>query len=617
MPPNQDDLSTLERMRQRLYASGATATPITPGLNETPAHQGTEGWHAEPPQPQKKPRISFAALFLGIAGIFFILAIAAAAYFLVFGGRAISTDRINITIDADTDIASGDEIAFIVSVENKNPVPITATSLKIDFPDTARLEDRPDSAPFYEDTLGDIPSGETGTRSVRVTLFGTESERITIPVRFEYRTEGSNAVYVKETEYDVLVSSSPISIRAEALSEISVGQPATFAVTLRSNAREPIENVAVAAQYPFGFTLASGQSQFLEVGTLAPGEEKTVKFTGTLTGEDNEERVFRFTVGVAGERGTLAVPYSTAITPVTIARPFLGASLSINRDTTAAPVIETGSSVQGVVTWLNTLGAPLLDGQVEVKLSGSALEASTVSAYGGYYRSSDSTIIYSKENSAELAQVAPGESGNGTFTFRTKSAQEIASLRNPTVVATVSVAGRRVGESNVPERIGDVVTRTIKVGTDLKLTARSSYGAGPRPPQANQETSYVLTFSLTNTVNSVADAVVSGTLPSYVRFVRAVTPADGSLSFNETTRTVTWKAGEVAAGQGYGSAARTASFEVVLLPSTAQRGTSPVLMTAPTVTGVDRFTQKQLTSSHASLTTQPQDGTAGLSGVVQ
>ncbi|HWH16092.1 MAG TPA: hypothetical protein VNU25_00670 [Candidatus Paceibacterota bacterium] len=618
MPPTQDDLSTLERLRQRLYAPTAPATSITPELHGTPVPQSLEGWGDETPQTPKKPRISFAALFLGIAGIFFLLALAAAAYFLMFGGRAVSTDRISITVDADTDIASGDEIPFIVTVENKNPVTITATSLKIDFPDTARLSEKPDSPPFYEDTLGDIESGGTGTRSVRVTLFGSENERITIPLRFEYRIEGSNATFVKEAEYDVLVSSSPVSIRAEALSEISVGQPVTFAVTVRSSAREPLENVAVLAQYPFGFTLARGQSAMIPVGTLAPGEEKTVNFAGTLSGEDSEERVFRFTVGTrTGDASTLAIPYSTAITPVTIAKPFLGASLSINRDTGTAPVIEAGSSVQGVVTWINTLGAPILDGQVEVKLSGSVLEPSSVSAYGGYYRSADSTLIFSRETSADLAQLAPGETGNGTFTFRTKSAQEIASLRNPTVVATVAVAGRRVGESNVPERIGDVVTRTIKVGTDLKLAARSSYSAGPRPPVANQETRYVITLSLTNTVNSVADAVVSGTLPSYVTYARAITPADGTLAFNETTRAVTWRAGEVAAGQGYGSPARTASFEVVLLPSTAQRGTSPVLMSTPTVTGVDRFTQKQLSNSHASVSTQPQDATAGFTGVVQ
>ena len=618
MPPNQDDLSTLERLRQRLYALTATPVPVTPELHEAPAHMGMEGWSEEQPQPVKKKRLSFAAIFLGVAGVFFLLALVAAAYFLVFGGRAVSTDRIGITVDADTDIASGDEISFIVSVENRNPVTITATSLKVDFPDTARLAERPDSPPFYEDTLGDIASGETGTRSMRVTLFGSENERITIPVTFEYRIEGSNATFVKETEYEVLVSSSPVSIRAEALSEISVGQPVTFAITVRSSARDPIENVAVLAQYPFGFSVARGQSAMIPVGTLIPGEEKTVNFTGTLTGEDSEERVFRFTVGTRnGTSDTLALPYSTAITPVRIAKPFLNASLSINRDTGTAPVIEAGSSVQGVVTWINTLGAPILDGQVEVKLSGEALEATSVSAYGGYYRSSDSTLIFSRENTGELAQLAPGATGNGTFTFRTKSAQEIASLRNPTVVATVSVAGRRVGESNVPERIGEAVTRTIKVGTDLKLAARSSYSAGPRPPVADQETRYVITLSLTNTVNSVADAQVSGILPSYVRFVRAVSPADGTLTFNETTRTVSWRAGEVAAGQGYGSPARTASFEVVLLPSSSQRGTSPVLMTTPTVTGVDRFTQKQLSNTHASVTTQPQDATAGFTGVVQ
>lgn len=617
MPPNTpDDTSTLERLRQKLYAPEAPQSFPEPTLSRTPAPatENAEGW--VPPAPEvltKKPRVSWAAIFLGVAMLFFVLAVASAAYFLVFGGRSVSTDRISIVSDGPTSISSGDEVTILISIENRNPVTIMSTTLSAEFPDTARSPDN-EEQPFthFEDTVGDILPGETGTRSLRVLLYGSEGERVVVPIRFEYRIEGSNAVFVKEAEYEVQITSSPISVRAEAVSEAAVGQPLTFAVTVRSNAEESLENVAVFAQYPFGFTAKRGEGPVFPVGSLAPGEERTVTVTGTLTGENNDERVFRFTGGIrrGEETSVLAISYSTAIASVTLAKPFLSASLSLNRDSSNMPVIEAGAAVQGIVSWVNTLATPVLDGQVTVKLSGAALDTTSVSAYGGFYRSSDTSIVYSRETDNGLGNLAPGATGNGTFNFRTKSAATLASMKNPTIIATISVAGRRVGESNVPENISSSVTRTIKIGTDLALAAKSLYSTGPFkntgpwPPVADQETTYTIDLSLTNTVNSVADGVVSGVLPSYVRYVGATSPADGSVSYSSATRIVTWRAGEVAAGAGFGQSARSAAFQVALLPSASQRGTSPVLMSSVKVTGTDRFTQKAITLTRPEITTQ-------------
>ena len=615
MPPTgPDDTSTLERLRQRLYSPNAPAQEFAPPpLRPTQPHAPLpEGWTPDaPPPPPKKPRVSFAAIFLGGTALFFVLALSVAAYFLVFGGRSVSTERIAITIDGPTSIGSGDTVELLVSVENRNPVTITATSLSAEFPDTARTPENSEQ-PFkhYEDTLGDIPSGEIGTRSIRAVLYGGENERIVIPLTFEYRVAGSNATYVKEAEYEVLVTSSPLSVRAEAVSEVAVGQPLTFAVTVRSNAAEPLEHVAVLGQFPFGFTTSRGEGPLYSVGTLAPGEERTVTVTGVLTGEESEERVFRFTAGTkrSADATLLAVSYATAITPVTLSKPFLATTLSINRDSGTAPVIEPGTPVQGIVTWANTLAGPLLDGQVMVRLSGSALDTSSVSAYGGFYRSSDTTIIYSRETDSSLANLGPGEDGTGTFSFRARSADALRGMRNPTITATVSVSGRRVGESNVPETINAAITRTIKVGTTLGLETGATYASGAWPPTADQETTYSIRLAADNTLNTVADTVVTGTLPSYVRYVGTSDPA---VSYSETSRTVTWRAGEIAP-----AASRTALFQVALLPSVSQRGTSPVLLSAPKAQGVDRFTQKQLSVTAPAITTQ--DAAAGTgAGIVR
>ncbi|MES2668418.1 MAG: hypothetical protein V4644_01855 [Patescibacteria group bacterium] len=626
MPPeNPDDLSTLERMRRKLYSADAPEGFPAPALpRKIEAAQGREAWTpVEAPKPRAKRRISYAALFLGIAGVFFILTVAGASYFLMFGGRSVSTDRVVIAPDGPTSISSGDVVTLLIAIENGNPVPIQETMLSVEFPDTARSSENPEeSFSRYEDTLGAIAPGETGTRSIQVALYGSENEQVIIPIRFEYRVEGSNATYVKEAQYDIVITSSPISIRAEAVSEVSAGQPLTFAVTVRSNAATALENVAVLAEYPFGFTPRRGEGPVFPIGTLEPGEERSIAVVGTIAGENDEERVFRFTAGTQRDEAAsvLAVSYATAITPVGLKKPFLQTALSIDRDAGASPVIEAGVQVQSIVSWTNTLASAILDGQVEVRLTGTALDASSVNATSAFYRSSDTTIVYAKDTERALANLQPGATGSGTFSFKTKPAAELAGLRNPTITATVSVAGRRVGENNVPERVQSVTVRTIQVGTDLTLESGSRYSAGPFdntgpwPPVADQETTYTIDFSLKNSVNTVADAVVTGVLPSYVRFTGAVSPADGSVTYNEATRTVTWRAGEIAPGTGYGTDSRQASFQVALLPSASQRGTSPVLVSGITAAGVDRFTQRKLEADVPSVTTQANNDPAYVQG---
>ncbi len=84
------------------------------------------------------------------------------------------------------------------------------------------------------------------------------------------------------------------------------------------------------------------------------------------------------------------------------------------------------------------------------------------------------------------------------------------------------------------------------------------------------------------------------TLPSYIRYVQG----DSSISYNESTREVTWILGDFSP-----ASEKTAAFQVSLLPSASQRGTSPVLVSAATLTGFDRFVQQDIETSAPQVNT--------------
>jgi hypothetical protein len=550
--------------------------------------------------------------FLVLALGFFILAGGVAAFLFLAGSRSISSDNVAIDPNGPPTISSGDTVAIVVSVKNNNPATITNTSISIDLPDGTR-ETIDKTKPFdsYTDTLGDLSPGQETSRTVNVVLLGAQNQVLTVPIRVTYKAQGSNAEFVTEGEYTVTVTTSPISITVAAPSEAASGEPFTLVVTTRSNAPTPLENAALQVTYPPGFratqtTPPPSSGTLFDLGTLAPGEQRNVSISGVLTGQDADERVFRFAAGTrtSADATSIALPYATADRLVQVARPFLATTLTLNRETSDTVLAPPGESVSALLSWKNNLTVPISDAQISVKLSGNGLDPSQIRAQSGFYRSSDSTILFSKDTVSQLANLLPGDSGSGTFSFMPKSSAALAGVPNPTITLAVSIAGNRLSQSGVPETVSSTVTKTVKVGTDVQLTSKVLRRAGPFvntgpiPPKPNVESTYTIELGAVNSVNPIAGTQVVMTLPSYVRFTGTVAPA-GSVTYDDRTRTVTWRINDLA-----GSATAKADFQVAFLPSLSQDSTSPVLVSEQLLSATDRFTQATITARADRLTTQ-------------
>ena len=72
-------------------------------------------------------------------------------------------------------------------------------------------------------------------------------------------------------------------------------------------------------------------------------------------------------------------------------------------------------------------------------------------------------------------------------------------------------------------------------------------GAGPHPPQAGQETTYAVIWTVGPTTSGLRDLSLSARLPSYVSWKNDSSLAVGEVSFDAGTRTVTWRASRVPA----------------------------------------------------------------------
>lgn len=627
MPPPfpKDDSSSLERARERLYEPDGDSR-TRPELADSEGRELPHAWEGQPLKPilyRGVRHVRVAGLFFVAAFTFFVISLGVAGYFFYFGGNTVSVDKIAIAIQGPTTIAGGDTVPLSFVITNTNPVAIDNATFEIVFPSGTRSADNVLTAyPRYTENLGTLASGESVTRSVKSAVFGGAGQTLSFPISLSYSTSGSNAVFVKKSSYVVAISSTPLSVAVETTSETVSGKPLTFTLTVRSNTTVPLNNVVLSSTIPFGFSVTGSSlplnnSSFL-LGTIAPGATKEITLTGTLIGQDKEQRVFHFTVGTANTPTdqTIAVVYMTQDASVTIAAPFINTTLAVNGNTSAAIVVTSGSRQSITVSYTNTLTTSITNATVVIALSGSAIDYNSIQTTSGFYRSSDHSVVFSRDTDPSLAVLAPGASGIGTFSFSTLPASALTVA--PTLTFTTSVSGTRVGQTNVPEVVSASASKTVKVATIVALSALSLHASGPltnsgpMPPTSDQPTTYSIVLNTQNSGSAVAGGTVTMTLPGYVSYT-GVTSGSG-FSYNPSSRTVTWNIGDLAQGTQVQGA-----FQISFTPSSSQRGEAPLLTSPVSFSGYDRFAGVQISAEASPVTTETRGdpGYVSTDGIVQ
>lgn len=608
--PEEDTTGSLERERERLYdpeaAPRSVRTPLsTPGVRALP-HKWQESALPNFSYIGKR-HVRLASTFFFVSLLFFLVALVTAGYFLYFGSNSVSVDKISIAIQGPSTITGGDTVPLALTITNKNAVAIQNATIEIDFPDGTRSANNVlKEYPHYIENLGTIASGATITRSVKVILFGGSGQMLALPISFSYGTGGSNAVFVKKSSYALTISSTPLSVSVQTPPNIVSGKPFTFTLIVNSNATLPINNVVLTFASPFGFSVNSASlpinnSSFL-LGTLTPNASKTITLTGTLIGQDSKQNIFHFTVGIAKttQDQTIAVTYVTQDANIMIVAPFITTTLAINGDASANKVLTSGTTQNVAVSYTNTLSTTIENATVGITLSGSAIDYTNIKTPNGFYRSSDHTIVFSKDTDPSLAALAPGASGTGTFTFSTLSTANLPA--SPSVTFTTSASGTRAGETDITQSMDASAAKTAKVMTTVILSSSALHSSGslsnvgPIPPLANQATTYTISWNAQNQGSPIGGGMMSAVLPSYVSYTGVT---NGDFSYNDGSHTVSWNIGDIAQG-----ATAHGVFQVSLTPSTSQSGTAPSLTGPASFSGYDRFAGVQISATANAVTTQ-------------
>lgn len=622
----KEENNKIEDLKKSLYSrKGANRDAHILDLHE---HEISvpEKWKEEKNTEMKKPRdpelekkSHFLRNALIISAVFFFISIGVATYIFLSGGNLISPDKINISTVGPLSVAAGEDMSLDVNITNQNNSPIELADLIATYPQGARNSyDRTTDLPTERIPIGDIAPGETVRKTIKILPFGENGAKLSIGLSLEYRVPNSSNVFNKDTSYDFVVGSSPITLSVDALKETTLNQNMDFTVTMVSNSNEVIKNMILTTDLPFGFSLLQSDPSPItgkfawKLGDIEPQGKRVIKFSGKIIGGDNQDLTFKFHAGTENpdQTGALDAPLASINQDVAVTKPFIGTQILIGKESGGDYVARAGDGLNMDVAFVNNLSVPVDDLSINVSIDGKVVNEKTISAQSGFYDSNKKIISWDKYGQPDLSEVLPGQSGSVPFHLNILNSNDpaLTSLKNPSATISVSITGKRLSESNVPEEITSTAARNIKIASDLRFAGSIVRSIGPienqgdLPPKVGNNIGYTVLWTVTNNFNDVDNGQVTAILPSYVTWTGVTSPGSEKISYNPDSRQITWNLGKVLAGS-LSNSFRQVAFQISFAPSLSQVGSAPALVGASSFSGNDTFTNSVASASVQELNT--------------
>ncbi len=624
MPANNEEFNRIEELKKRLYdrdasLGGVRRSKLSTKYQDTSSAWGTTNEVSIPSNDSITKSLLYKLAL--VSALFFALTLGVAGFWFFQGANLISNRNIDFSISGPATTKAGDETPFQIIIANRNKLALDQVVLTVEYPnDTKQPGDATVPLRKVELAVGSIGPGETVNKSVAAALFGNENDTREVIGSIAYRVAGSNAVYQKNSKYSLIISSPPVSVAITAVPESIVDHEVTLDVKVTSNAQSILKGIALQISYPRGFEFISStleptkDNNFWVLGDVKSGSEKSFTITGRLAGINQEVKTFQALIGVQDtiNPGALDTKFAEVFKTITLKQPFIALETNINGSTAIDPAVTSGGTIRVDLNWINSLSSKVINNQLEVSLSGEPFNNRSVSPGTGFYRASDGTVSWTQVAELGLADISPLESGKTSFTFLSYSLfdQSMANIINPVIKLNAVIKGTRISDGFPTEKIETKISRTIKLDSILRLSAKVLHttgpltNTGPIPPKVDQETTYSIDLSVLNTSNDVSDTYVKVVLPQGVKFIGEVTPNSEKLTYNPVTSEVRWDLGKVVAGTGVKVAPREVIFKVGVTPSITDTQRSATIARNIILSGVDTFTKNTLQDSKNLLDTR-------------
>ena len=531
---------------------------------------------------------------------------------------------ITISFKVPSSAASGKEVSFDLTYTNGLSVRAREAELSLQIPDTFVISKTEPQASDNDSRLWKISSitpGKTETITVTGTLYGEIGSNHIFQAFLSYEPENFSSRFEEQTSAVIQISSGNIITKKDFPAQAVAGETLTYEIeVLAAEEFDSNKIVRVVPQFPETFVLAEeGVTPFVdntsywevsglpteEAAAANPDSAPTITFAGIFENDANREETITLEYLIETSDDAFLLEKRDEFVTKLIEGEFI-MSLILNGES-EEKAVNIGEALLYTLTYTNQSESEANDVILLLPFPLGFMDYETLTSDPTGVRDGD-TLKWTKEEIASLEALPPGEGGSIDVSVSLKEDLPEDASAVFTSQADAIIAGFGELETELTVK-SNQINSPINSDLDWYMSARYyndddiAIGTGPMPPQVGRETSLHVIWRLTSSAHTIDALNVTGKLPSIVNWTGKANVTNGTLSYNETSRTVTWQIDELQKNSGV----IEADFEVSITPTFDELNTIILLMPAAKLNGLDNDTNGQIDITGKPLTTDLED----------
>ena len=529
--------------------------------------------------------------------VIIILAVSAGLIGYLWQRQSFSKGNLNLEILSKREVGLAEEVEYTVKYKNNGAICLEEPRLVFEYPKQALV---PDDKPLRQEIiLDDIYPGVEKTISFKARLLGREGENITAKATLSYRPRNLKPRYESDTTFTTIIKSVPVTFELDLPSKVESAKSFNFRINYFSNLDYPLTDLRVQTEYPSGFEFIESTPKSLEkdewlVSILNKNQGGRIEITGKVSGQISEARIFIAKLGVLKEGEFILL--KEVEKGLEIIKPLIYIRQEINRN--PQYMARPGDWLHYEIYFKNIGENILNDIFVMSHLEGAAFDLETIRSDLGEADPGLSSVIFDGRKISQLQYLLPMEEKKVDFWIKVKD--DFGPVEKPILINKISV-------NDVKEEFITKISSKVEIAQKGFFKDEVFGNRGPIPPRVGEATTYTIIWQVKNYYSLVKDIKTKAILPPGVELAGKIFPGDEAtkFSFDSQSREIIWSVGDLEKGS-----AKDIAFQVSFTPNAFQRGQTPKIINAATITGEDSWTDRILEATSPAIdTTLPDDET--------
>lgn len=580
----------------------------------------------------KRGQSGFAKAFLFFIFFSLLIAITLGVSYYIFKEpdteEKFSLQDVAFEIKGSEQIASGEEIFYLLDYKNNSNTDITNIDINIFYPEnfvSKVIEPKPSDEKYNLWHLDKLTAGNGGQIKIQGFLVGNVGDESEIKGTLKYSAKNTSASFTKKSNFKININKNFLDFKIIGADKFKEGEENSVVIKYKNTSVGGLANLRLIIFYPKNSLffvdddeiISKENNYVMDIEKMDGKEEKDKIVKIRLNNKEGAQEKLKVQIGYIGAHNEFLMQTEKEA-GIFILKSDLVAQLIVNGFTEKG-FANIGDELKYSLNIKNQGNIPA--GEISPKLlvddSSNFIDWESLKLLDGA-NFKDNEIIWDYKNTDKLLILEPGQEVSLDFSVKLKNDKLEGNLVENVFSSWAEAQIGKIGE-DVDGKIikSNLISISLITNLDFKNEVRyfgadgTAIGSGPLPPKKGETTTYRIFWKLDNSLNDAVDIKITAALPAEVIWGGKALVDSGDLYFSDNSREVVWLIPKMPADL---KGDLEASFDISVKPEEKDVGRSIIILNNITLNGLDQKTDSKISKGYNFITTG--DEAEGGSGVV-